>query len=308
MILQALADYYGRKNTDPDAGRRLAAFGLEEREIAFILELTRDGRLAGVKDTRIGEGKSKSAARYLVPKGVKKTSGIAANLLWDNAEYVLGLADAKKLAQAQDKGKADEYLARLRDMQAAFTARLAQLPAVAQRDEGVRAVAAFLAADPAGALRSHAAWEEISTTNPTLSLRLIDDNDLVCQRPAVAAASTSNANDEDAAEGQADLAAAMCLITGEVGPPERVHTSIKGVWGAQTSGANIVSFNREAFNSFGKAQGANAPVSQAAAFAYTTALNHLLLKGSRQRLQVGDASTVFWAQKTDDADVEAWFA
>ena len=310
MILQALADYYGRKNADPDAGRHLAAFGLEEREIAFILELTRDGRLAGVKDTRTGEGKRKSAARYLVPKGVKKTSGIAANLLWDNAEYVLALADAKKLAQAQDKGKADEYLARLRDMQAAFTARLAQLPADAQRDEGVRAVAAFLAADPAGALRSHAAWDEIAATNPTLSLRLIDDNDLVCQRPAVAAAGAgaSNANDEDATEGQADLAAAMCLVTGEVGPPERVHTSIKGVWGAQTSGANIVSFNREAFNSFAKAQGANAPVSRAAAFAYTTALNHLLGKGSRQRLQVGDASTVFWAQKADDADVETWFA
>lgn len=64
---------------------------------------------------------------------------------------------------------------------------------------------------------------------------------------------------------------------------------------------NIVSFNARAFESYGKTerQGENAPVSRAAAFAYTTALNHLLRKDSPQRIQVGDASTVFWAEKQD---------
>ena len=69
------------------------------------------------------------------------------------------------------------------------------------------------------------------------------------------------------------------------------------MWVAQTSGANIVSFNLAAFKSFGKEQGYNAPVGAKAEFAYTTALNHLLKKGSHQRIQVGDASTVFWAEK-----------
>jgi CRISPR-associated protein Csd1 len=79
----------------------------------------------------------------------------------------------------------------------------------------------------------------------------------------------------------------------------RLHTAIKGVWGAQSSGANIVSFNLRAFESYGKEQkqGENAPVSKRAAFAYTTALNHLLGKDSTQRIQVGDASTVFWASE-----------
>jgi CRISPR-associated protein Csd1 len=81
----------------------------------------------------------------------------------------------------------------------------------------------------------------------------------------------------------------------------------KRVWGAQSAGANIVSFNLDAFTSFNKAQGDNAPVSPLAAFAYTTALNHLLDRNSRQRIQVGDASTVFWAQK-DDAEIEEGFA
>lgn len=69
--------------------------------------------------------------------------------------------------------------------------------------------------------------------------------------------------------------------------------------GAQTAGANIISFNLDAFTSYGKSQSFNAPVSKEAAFAYTTALNHLLGKDSNQRMQVGDASTVFWASKED---------
>ncbi|MDP2933048.1 MAG: type I-C CRISPR-associated protein Cas8c/Csd1, partial [bacterium] len=81
---------------------------------------------------------------------------------------------------------------------------------------------------------------------------------------------------------------------------ELTHAAIKGVWGAQSSGANIVSFNLDAFKSFGKDQGANAPVGRIAAFAYTTALNYLLGKDSKQRMQVGDASTVFWSEKAMD--------
>ena len=90
----------------------------------------------------------------------------------------------------------------------------------------------------------------------------------------------------------------ICLVSGNPDTPARLHTAIKGVWGAQSSGANIVSFNLDAFKSFGKEQGYNAPVGVKSEFAYTTALNTLLAKGSRQRIQVGDASTVFWAEKS----------
>ena len=97
-----------------------------------------------------------------------------------------------------------------------------------------------------------------------------------------------------------------CLVAGEPDEPARLHTAIKGVYGAQTSGANIVSFNLPAFNSYGKEQSFNAPVGKCAEFAYTTALNRLLAKGSGQRLQVGDASTVFWAERKHE--IESVFA
>ena len=96
--------------------------------------------------------------------------------------------------------------------------------------------------------------------------------------------------------------AATCLVTGEPAEIERLHSAIKGVWGAQTSGANIVSFNLDAFVPTAKDQGDNAPVGKPAAFAYTTALNHLLERNSRQRIQVGDASTVFWAERPNDLE------
>ncbi len=279
MILQALHDYYQRKLRDPDPARRLPAYGFEDKEIPFIIELDADGALLGLKDTRQLDGKKKVAARFLVPQGVKKTSGVAANLLWDTAEYVAGI---------DTKGKPE----RIAQQRAAFRERIEALPA--QDDPAIRAVLAFLGRDPVAELASQPAWPEVLETNPLMSLRVAPDTDLVCQRPEVLDGIGNDAAPTDAN--------GICLVTGGSSEPERLHSAIKGVWGAQTAGANIVSFNLDAFRSFGKAQGANAPVSPAAAFAYTTALNHLLAKGSRQRIQVGDASTVFWAEKTDSVE------
>lgn len=303
MILQALYDYYLRRQADVDPARRLPAFGLEQKEISFILEVDESGQLHAIIDTRQMTGKKKIGTSYLVPKGVKKTSGIAANLLWDNAEYVLALPDAKKMDLARSKGGADEYLARLVEMQQAFRDRISTLPERAQSDAGLRGALAFLDAKPAEQVARFAAHAEIAASNPVLTFRLVDDTALVCQRPGVAPHLGACAPEGVETE-EGGGVKAMCLITGDTLPVERLHTAIKGVWGAQTSGANIVSFNLDAFNSYGKSQGANAPVSQAAAFAYTTALNALLARDSDQRVQIGDASSVFWTQKPDALEHE----
>lgn len=307
MILHALHDYYQRRQADPDPARRLPAFGREHKEIGFILELDAGRGLVAITDVRTLDAKRRKVGTpFLVPKGVKKTSGIAANLLWDNAEYVLRAPDAKKLAAAGEKGKADDYMARLVEMQAAFKARVQSLPAPALDDTGIQAVLAFLSTDTLAAASRFAAFDELASSNATLSFRLVGDDVLVCQRPMVSPLLVVADDDDGEGDATTETGSAPCLITGQQAPVARLHTAIKGVWGAQSSGANIVSFNLDAFNSFGKVQGTNAPVSQAAAFAYTTALNALLAKGSNQRLQVGDASTVFWAQRSDP--MEDWLA
>lgn len=309
MILQALDDYYRRRCADPDPARRLAAYGLEYKEIGFVLELGADGSLKAVTDLRRVVGSRKLGTPLLVPSAVKKTSDIRANLLWDNAEYVLALPEPKKLEAARDKGKEGDYRARLAEMQRAFIERIEALPAAARGDAGVAAVLAFLRADPGAQVAALAAGDDLASGSAAITFRLIDDaGTLVSQRPAVAPyvlpTDDDGGDDPPTASGGADTAEATCLVSGEVEPVARVHRSIMGVWGAKTSGGNIVSFNHSAFNSFGKAKGVNAPVGRRAAFAYTTALNSLLGRDSRQRMQVGDASTVFWAQRADAIEDE----
>ncbi len=285
MILQELVRYYDRKSRDSDPAQRLPSLGLEDKEIPFIIELTADGRVVQLLDTRSLEGKKLRARSFLVPLGVKKTSGVAANLLWDSAAYAIGLDKARK-------GNTDIT------PHGAFRARIEALPKSAQADAGLRAVLAALDRADWSVLHAHPAWAEIQEANPVMSFQLTGTVDLVCQRPAVAAASLPVA-DAEARRG-------LCLVEGVAAPIQRLHSAIKGVWGAQSSGANIVSFNARSFESYGKTerQGENAPVSERAAFAYTTALNHLLAKDSRNRVQVGDASTVFWADTPSQFDSE----
>lgn len=295
MILQALDAYYRRKQADADPAKRLPSFGLENKEISFVLEIDAAGKLVNITDTRSVEGKKKIGQRFLVPQGAKKTSDVAANLLWDNAEYVLGLPDLNKLEAKckEGKGKAGEYLARLEKMQLAFKLRITTLPEAILNDTGIRAVLAFLDAFNLESLAGLAAFTDIQAANPVMSFRLHGDLDLVCQRPAVVAATANQT--EDSPDG-------VCLVSGLPAAIERLHPAIKGVWGAQTSGANIVSFNLDAFNSYGKAQGTNAPLGKASVFAYATALNHLLGRDSKQRIQVGDTSTVFWAEEPHELE------
>ncbi|NMM12162.1 MAG: type I-C CRISPR-associated protein Cas8c/Csd1 [Rhodoferax sp.] len=283
MILQALNDYYRRKCDDADPAQRLPAFGLEQKEIPFVLEITTEGELVQLLDTRtLNEKKKKVAQTFRVPQGVKKTSGVAANLLWDTLEYVLGV---------DTKGKPE----RVAEQHAHFVARIEALPQSARDDASIQAILKFFGSFNLTQLEAQPTWAQALESNAVMSFRLHRDIDLVCQRPAVVKAVLNVATDPNER-------LSMCLVTGDDAPIQRLHASIKGVWGAQSSGANIVSFNARAFESYGKTerQGENAPVSQAAAFAYTTALNHLLRKNSNQRIQVGDASTVFWADRDSE--------
>lgn len=99
---------------------------------------------------------------------------------------------------------------------------------------------------------------------------------------------------------QEDDEQGICLVTGRKGPIARLHPKIKGVPGAQVSGANLVSFNMESSNSFGHEQGANAPVSEEASFAYGMALNALLADRDHRQI-IGDAVVVYWAEMENEA-------
>lgn len=287
MILHALADLYERRSHDPDPARRLPRPGWEDKVIPFVVELRPDGSAVQLRDTRRQEGKKRVGTSFLVPQSVKKTSGVAANLLWDSAEYALGAS-----AKAESPNLAKQA--------AAFRERAEALLPWAGSDVGLNALLAFLRAPHLTPLQAAPHWAEMLETNAQVAFELQGDPGLlICERPTVAAAIDALR----ASQGAGELAPCL-ILQGQQLPAARLHTSIKGVWGAQSSGANVVSFNLDAFNSYGKTQGLNAPVSEQAAFAYTTALNDLLKPDSRNRVQVGDASTVFWADRPHEFDGE----
>ncbi|MBS3938932.1 MAG: type I-C CRISPR-associated protein Cas8c/Csd1 [Peptococcaceae bacterium] len=293
MILQALKDYYDRQAASTK-GEEVAPFGWEHKEISYVFVLATDGTLSHIDDMREGEGKKLRGKRMLVPEGAKKTSGIVANLLWDVAGYVFGVV-------APEGRSDDKNVARAKECQQAFLDRLVkELPDL----PAVEAVVTFLTNMTPDCLRADPHWETIETTNPVVSFRIVGDMQLVCRRPEVVARIDGVAMEATVCQ------EATCLVTGQKGPIKTLHRAIKGVYGAQSSGANIVSFNLSAFESFGKEQGLNAPVGSIAEFAYTTALNTLLGRESKQRLSIGDASTVFWSASGSkfEQDFASFFA
>ena len=281
MILQALAEYYERKRaSDPDA---TPEWGFEHREIPFVIVLSEEGEFLNIEDTRDAGAGKKKGRRFLVPKE-KKRAGLAirANLLWDKPDYALGFVAQKKKVQ------------RVRKLHRAFRDKIEEVFGPSPEDAGLRAMLAFLRAGEPDTVWTHSTWPEVeSTTGAYIGFRLSGDTRLICERPEVL-------KDIRAAVASHEAALAQCLVTGEEGPIAALHPAIKGVRGAQSAGANIVSFNLSAFQTHGREQGANAPVSEEAAFAYTTALNLLLDRGSPTNAHVGDTSVVFWAEKGNE--------
>jgi len=286
MILQALASYYERLASDENSG--IAPEGLQKKAIPYVIVLDREGRFRGLEDTRELVGKKMIAREFTVPHENKrsgKNAWMKANLLWDNEGYVLGFSKtAPEKAEKQHRS---------------FIRQVREVFPDTSVDEGVAAVVRFLERGDFSSIVDHPLWKEIEKKGGNMSFRLDGENRLVCQRDAVVRVLGQLRKEAACEEMQ------ICLVTGESDTPARLHTAIKGVWGAQSSGANIVSFNLTAFNSYGKTQGLNSPVGRKAEHAYTTVLNRLLARGSRQRLQVGDASTVFWAGSPHR--MEEWF-
>ena len=288
MILQALAEYYDRRAAETDAD--IAPPGWEWKALPFLIEIDRDGSFVQFVDTRQADGRRMVAQSYLVPKAVVRTVGIKANLLWDSLSYVLGI-----------EGRMPDPSARVARQHEAFIAAIEERFGATPEDAELRAVLQFVRKVPTHAIAAAALWEEISSANPFMSFRIAGTDRLVAQSDTVQVALA-----DGSAIGSSDAGNyGICLATGTYGPVARLHPPIKGVQGAQTMGASLVSFNLPAFESYGHSQGDNAPVGEAAAFAYTTALNSLLAAGSTQRARVADTTVVYWGERDTAKSVES---
>ncbi len=286
MILKALADYYDRLLDDPNVD--IAPLGFERKAVDFAVVIRPDGAFENLRDLREGTGKKRKGRARVIPRSVKRAAGIASNLLWDTSAYSLGLALPEKNKDLK------KLQARAVDQHKAFIAQVRTLVEECD-DNALVALLRFLETSDKSEVAAHPVWTEVEESGGILAYQLSGDTSLICQRSKVV--QTIRARNTSGGRTQA------CAVSGNADVPAKLHAAIKGVWGAQAVGANIVSFNLDAFCSFGKKQGFNAPIGQQTEFAYTTALNYLLAS-ERQRMQVGDASTVFWSKENCDLETD----
>lgn len=279
MILQALCSYYRR------ASDRLAQLGWIRKPVDFAIVIDGGGNFITVNDLRETRDGKPSGRPTLLPNIGKQAqkhsvSGKDANLLWDDAPFVLGM-------KGRGMTTTNAFIATMEEF----------FPDGAYGDDaGIAALKAFCRDQlPHGEVR-----ERIAALLPrkndemqpvTVAFRLDGDRDgyFISDRQVVKDRLERHFSQSDCN--------GFCSITGRRASISRNHTVLKNVWGGQSAGVSLVSFNAAAFTSYNKESGGNAPVGEAAMFAYTTALNSLLESGSNQRMQVGDASTVFWSEE-----------
>ena len=281
MILQALNNHYQRRlDRDPNT----PVFGYAYAPIHFCLVLNSAGQLVDVDDVRVQAGRKLLGRQLLVPKDFEdRTSGDAApRAFWDNCEWVLGSGSNS---------------ARAKRRSANFAARHRTLLQEAN-DPGAKGLLSFLMqwnAEMFASIRYAAEMDEKSN----LVFRLDGQLEYLHERPALAAVWHASLASESANSAQ-------CLITGKVDLVARIHPLIKHIAKPGQPVPKLVAFDKDstAFDSYHKKQGANAPVTEQAAFAYSTALN-ALLDSDRNHIEIGDATTVFWADADEPSAAEA---
>lgn len=300
MILQALNDYYERKAADPESG--IAPAGFEERIIPYIIVIDINGEFVDVQftgdQTHLKKGKS-----FLVPMWQQKSgknSWKTTNLLWDHYGYVLGYP---KTSEAKDRQQADKQHSSFLAM---IDALLKTLPDISE----VGSVKLFYEKDGAAKITSHEQWKDIEAIlGCNLSFRINTQTNLVPQLSAIQNIATNWGGTEFVENQCSGEEKRICLITGNHSVAARLHRPISGVNKKPAPFLAVNDLESPAFASHNKKQGYNFPTSEGAAFRYATALNSLLKYGSRQKLKVGDTTTVFWSGRKNhlEDDFSAWF-
>ena len=275
MILQALYEYYKRCDNLPRKG-------MELKEIGFLIVIDKEGHFLKFEDRRIDK---KQAQQFLVKKHVGRTSALAANHLYDNSGYVLGYSE-KGDAQAQYQ---------------TFKDKVNAIFELHPDNPDITAVHKFYQEEQSAVfelMQKDSLWPEIlknlNKKFSTFSFLIEGDTEIVAAKKELLDLLENDVNDCDQ----------ICLVSGERGHSVETTTATM-IPGSQAT-AKLVSFQvNSGYDSYGKEKGGNAPISEEAEFAYTTALNYMLRSDSRNKFLIGNRTFLFWASKDNEAGNQA---
>jgi len=292
MILQSLNAYYHRADLSPP--------GWELKPIPFYIVLAPDGSVVSIA-SRVDKDHPRGG-QVLVPQSEirsGKNAWAQPNLLWDHYGFVLGEQKRKPNGDIDPSDSPEKVSKQL----AAFRDRVESLHRAYPHSKGLAAISTFYALGEYKNVFTRLDAAEIpKIAGANMTFRLVDAVEPVIHEQWVQKLlSDDSAKDDDSDVGETSQQG-FCLVTGDLAEIARLHPKVNGVCTKPAAFAAANSKEAKAYSSYGKDQGFIFPVSTSAAFAYTTALNHLLRRDSPQRIQIGDASTVFWADQASDLE------
>lgn len=266
MILQALCGYYDRLAADPDSG--VCSPGYSVAPVGACIVLDRLGRVVSCQPLTEQKGKKTVPMRLIVPQRPKRTGNVAPAFMCDNISFVFGIGEVDSARRGEALGQLHHTILDGVD------------------DEGAKALLAFLDNRTIGEYGD--ADGELLSECGNIVFRLQGEPTYLHEREAIKDAwiAYKSQEAENAEIGE-------CLVTGKTGPIARLHPNFTGFGEDKPS---LVSFKPTSFQSRGKSQGANAPISEDAASRYGIALNHLL-SDSRHCVSISKDKVVFWAER-----------
>lgn len=276
MILQALYEYYNRSKD------KLPSFGMELKEIGFLIVINKNGDFMRIEDRRIDK---KHAQKFLVKKSVGRSSAPVANYLYDNSAYVLCFSN---------KGESEKYFE-------TFKKKIFEIYKANPNNEDIKAIYKFYQRDSntiLSIIKKDPLWYDVEKNlnkkYSFFSFLIEGDTEIVAEKEELLNLLDDESSDQEQ----------ICLISGERGKAVETTTATM-IPGSQAT-AKLVAFQvKSGYDSYGKEKGFNAPISEKAEFAYTTALNHLLASDSRNKFQIGNRTFVFWASKNNEVGNQA---
>ena len=281
MILQSLVNYYEILANDEDSN--ISKLCYSKANVSYAVNLSLDGELLNIIPMKIGVQRGKNIVEIPqsmeVPEQEKKSVGVKSNFLCENSSYIFGVDNKGKPERAKECFKT------FKELHSNILQNIDNATA--------NAVVNFVNNWDVDKAMEHPVLTEYSDEILSVAnfVFKVNGGEFAHHNKEIRQAWEKHKNNSDYTSGM------QCLVTGKHSSPARLHPSIKGVRGAQSVGGSMVSFNSRAYESYGRdeQQGLNAPVSEYATFAYTTVLNYLLSDISN-KIYLGDATIVFWAE------------
>lgn len=285
MLLQSLVKLY---EAWAEKGE-IEKLGWNPVKISYGISLDEEGNVDEIihLKTNAPKGNKEIPSLISLPMPVKRSVGVASNFLYDNATYVFGYDNSNKPDRAKQcfdcfRNVGNKVLEN-------------------SEDEFSTVIKKFLQKDYSEFENLSDLLTELNCTETTVddilnkgaNLLLMPLGKFPTDSKAICESWNSYYEHSDAPKG-------VCLVTGKDDHIAKLHPVIKNIRGAQAAGASLVSFNATAFNSYGKENGYNAPVSEYAAFAYTSALNKLV-SDNDHRVFSGDTTVVCWTEDGESA-------